>query len=137
MRIKVEKPQAAKIAERERCPMPTKKMSVFPWEYDASETGSVLEGEVTVTTAGATRRCSGRAIRAPMVSRPPSPLAQGTLEAGHKPPVLRKNYVRLRPFSNISSTERLMTTAVCSFMAARISAWNSGLLTMREMCQDE
>lgn len=51
MRIKVEKPSAATIAEMERCSIWTKEVSVFPWEYDATETCYVLEGEVTVTTA--------------------------------------------------------------------------------------
>lgn len=44
MRIKVEKPSAATIAEMERCSIWTKEVSVFPWEYDATETCYVLEG---------------------------------------------------------------------------------------------
>ena len=47
----MEKPSAATIAEMERCSIWTKEVSVFPWEYDATETCYVLEGEVTVTTA--------------------------------------------------------------------------------------
>lgn len=50
MRIKVEKPSPETIAEMRRCPTWSKEVSKFDWEYDASETCYVLEGEVTVTT---------------------------------------------------------------------------------------
>ena len=50
MRIKVEKPSPEEIAEMQRCPTWSKEVSVFDWEYDATETCYVLEGVVTVTT---------------------------------------------------------------------------------------
>jgi uncharacterized cupin superfamily protein len=50
MRIKVEKPSTETIAEMESCPIWSKEVSVFDWEYDATETCYVMEGEVEVTT---------------------------------------------------------------------------------------
>jgi hypothetical protein len=50
MRIKVEKPSAATVAEMQRCPTWVKEVSTFDWEYDASETCYVLDGEAVVTT---------------------------------------------------------------------------------------
>jgi uncharacterized protein len=50
MRIKVGKPSAEAIAEMKSCPTWSKEASIFDWEYDATETCFVLEGEVKVTT---------------------------------------------------------------------------------------
>ena len=50
MRVKVEKPSAEMIAEMKGCPTWSKEVSVFDWEYDATETCYAMEGEVEVTT---------------------------------------------------------------------------------------
>lgn len=50
MRIKVEKPSADVVADMKNCPIWTKETSAFDWEYDATETCYVLEGEVKVVT---------------------------------------------------------------------------------------
>jgi uncharacterized cupin superfamily protein len=50
MRIKVEKPSAETVAEMKSCPTWSKEASIFDWEYDATETCYVMEGEVKVTT---------------------------------------------------------------------------------------
>jgi hypothetical protein len=50
MRIKVEAPSAATVAEMKTCSTWSKETSVFAWEYDATETCYLLEGEVEVTT---------------------------------------------------------------------------------------
>ncbi len=50
MKIKVEKPSADEDARMRRQPVWEKEASVFPWEYDATETCLLLEGDVTVTT---------------------------------------------------------------------------------------
>jgi uncharacterized cupin superfamily protein len=44
------------------CPTWSKEVSVFDWEYDASETCYVMEGEVKVTTPPERRWNSARAI---------------------------------------------------------------------------
>ena len=51
MRIKVEKPSAETIAGMKGCPTWSKEVSVFDWEYDATETCYVMEGEAKVTTS--------------------------------------------------------------------------------------
>ena len=43
MRIEVEKPSAETIAEMKSCPTWSKEVSVFDWEYDATETCYVME----------------------------------------------------------------------------------------------
>jgi uncharacterized cupin superfamily protein len=50
MRTKIEKPSAETISEMQGCPTWSKETSVFDWEYDATETCYVMEGEVKVTT---------------------------------------------------------------------------------------
>lgn len=50
MKIKVEKPTAAQLAEMKTQPTWSAETSVFDWEYDATETCYVLEGQVRVTT---------------------------------------------------------------------------------------
>ena len=50
MRIKVEKPSSETIAEMKSCPIWSKEVSVFDWEYDETETCYVMEGKVKVTT---------------------------------------------------------------------------------------
>ncbi len=50
MRIKVGKPSTETIAEMKNCPTWSKEASIFDWEYDATETCYVMEGEVKVTT---------------------------------------------------------------------------------------
>jgi uncharacterized cupin superfamily protein len=49
LRIKIEKPSAETISEMQRCPTWSKEASVFDWEYNATETCYVLEGDVKVT----------------------------------------------------------------------------------------
>jgi uncharacterized cupin superfamily protein len=51
MRVKVEKPSAETIAEMKGCPTWSKEVSVFDWEYEATEICYVMEGEVKVTTS--------------------------------------------------------------------------------------
>ena len=46
MPIKVEKPSVETVAEMQGCPTWSKEVSVFDWEYDATETCWVLEGDV-------------------------------------------------------------------------------------------
>jgi uncharacterized cupin superfamily protein len=50
MQIKVEKPSAEEIADMQTCPTWSKEVSEFDWQYDATETCLLLEGEVEVTT---------------------------------------------------------------------------------------
>ncbi len=52
MTIKVEKPDAAKRAEMEACPIWEKEASTFDWEYDMEETCLLIEGDVKVTAEG-------------------------------------------------------------------------------------
>jgi uncharacterized protein len=51
MEIKVEKPDAAKLAALGVKSWPTwsKEVSTFPWSYSSQEIAYILEGEVTVT----------------------------------------------------------------------------------------
>lgn len=50
MKITVEKPSADKEAQMKEQPIWEKEESVFPWEYDMTETCLLLEGDVKVTT---------------------------------------------------------------------------------------
>lgn len=54
MQIKVEKPDAAKLASLgvSRWPIWSKEISNFPWDYSSQEIAYILEGEVTVTPVG-------------------------------------------------------------------------------------
>jgi len=54
MQIKVEKPDAAKLASLgvTRWPIWSKEVSSFPWDYSSQEIAYILEGQVTVTPVG-------------------------------------------------------------------------------------
>lgn len=54
MEIKVEKPDAAKLASLgvARWPIWSKEVSSFPWDYSSQEVAYILEGKVTVTPIG-------------------------------------------------------------------------------------
>jgi uncharacterized cupin superfamily protein len=54
MQIKVERPDAAKLASLgvTRWPIWTKEVSHFPWDYSSQEIAYIVEGEVTVTPIG-------------------------------------------------------------------------------------
>lgn len=51
MEIKVEKPDAEKLASLgvTRWPIWSKEVSSFPWDYSSQEIAYILEGQVTVT----------------------------------------------------------------------------------------
>lgn len=54
MQIKVEKPDAKKLASLgvSRWPTWSKEVSRFPWDYSSQEIAYILEGQVTVTPTG-------------------------------------------------------------------------------------
>ena len=54
MPIEVRKPTPEEEARMKACPTWQKEPSEFPWHYDEQEVCLVLEGEVTVETAGQT-----------------------------------------------------------------------------------
>lgn len=56
MPIEVRKPTPEEQARMKACPIWEKEPSEFPWSYDEKETCLILEGEVTVESAGQTVR---------------------------------------------------------------------------------